>query len=121
MNYGPADYILKFVSKQEAELFGIANGFAIEKEGEVITNLATHTYAMNIIGEHYIDGVSDKKYWVIFRDLIGLPFPPDASNFVVWASWMTQEVPDPEDPNKTITVPLPRPTDDPNIPNTWWC
>lgn len=118
--YGPADYILKFNSKQEAVQFGLDNGYVIEVDGEYYTVLATTSYALHIIGEHYVDGISDGKHWVLFRDLVGIPFPDTATTYVVWASWMTQEIPDPEDPEKTITVPLPRPIDDPTIPNNWW-
>ena len=133
MNYGPADYILCFESQAQAEQFGIANGFAVVgKDGKVQTVLATHQYAMDIIGEWIVQtpGVDangdpypptpDGNYWVLFRDLAGLDVPADAAPFIYWASWMTEEIPDPEDPSKTITVPLPRPTGDPLVPNTWW-
>lgn len=133
MNYGPSDYILCFESQEQAEQFGIANGFArVNDQGKVVTTLATHQYGMCVIGEWIIptEGVDengdhfpptpDGNYWVIFRDLVGIDVPDSASPFIVWASWQTEEIPDPEDPSKTIVVPVPRPTDDPLIPSTWW-
>lgn len=76
------DYLLKFPSKQIAEQFGIANDFASEQEGEVVSNLASHTHALAVIGEHEGDG----QYWVLFRDLVGIPIPEGAEQFIVWTS-----------------------------------
>ena len=76
------DYLLKFPSKQVAEQFGITNDFASEQEGEVVSNLASHTHALAIIGEHEGDG----QYWVLFRDLIGIPIPEGAEQFIHWTS-----------------------------------
>ena len=83
------DYILKFPSKSIAEQFGIANGFAAANEdGSVETTLASHEYALHIIGEH-----NGTDYWVLFRDLVGLPVPQGADQFIVWSS--TSETPRP--------------------------
>ena len=78
------DYLLKFPNKATAEQFGIANGFAkLDPEsGVVFSSLASHTHALHQIGEHNGDG----KYWVLFRDLVGIPVPPDADPYIFWSS-----------------------------------
>jgi hypothetical protein len=93
------DYILKFPSKAIAEQFGIANGFASEQEGEIVSNLASHTHALAVIGEHEGDG----QWWVLFRDLVGIPVPPEAEQFIVWTSESGE----------------PRPADE-STPNLFW-
>lgn len=94
------DYILKFPSKEVAQQFGIANGFATEDEnGEVQSSLASHTHAMCVVGEHNGDG----QWWVLFRDLIGIPIPEGADQFIHWASTSGEE----------------RPTDE-SVPSIWW-
>jgi hypothetical protein len=105
------DYLLVFPSKSVAEQFGIANGFASPDEnGDVQSNLASHTHALCEIGEHFTGGdedtpaTGDGQYWVLFRDLIGIPIPEGADQFIFWAS----------------TSDTPRPTDDPTVPNTFW-
>lgn len=115
------DYLLKFQSKQVAEQFGIANGFAqVDDDGNIQTSLATHTYALYEIGEHFVGGdeetpaVGDGQYWVLFRDLVGIPIPEGGEQFIYWAS---DFVVDDEEGNEIL---VPRPTDDPNIPNIWW-
>lgn len=124
MTYGKADYLLRFDSEEQAQQFGIANGFArTGKDGKVVTTLATHEYGLAVIGEYFPppedpeapapEPVGDGKWWVLFRDLKGLDFPAGAEAYVVWASWQTEEVPDPEDPTATISVPRPRPLDAP--------
>jgi hypothetical protein len=86
------DYLLKFPSKAVAEQFGIANGFAaLDENGEVQSSLASHTHALCIIGEHEGDG----QYWVLFRDLIGIPIPEGAEVFIYWSSASGE--PKPED------------------------
>ena len=118
------DYILKFPSKSAAEQFGIASGFASANEdGEVQSNLASHTHAMCVVGEHWIpqpdiDGepqpsISDGQWWVLFRDLVGIPIPEGGEQFIYWASDFTV---DDEDGNP---VPVPRPISD-DVPNIWW-
>jgi hypothetical protein len=96
------DYLLKFPSKAVAEQFGIANGFAkLDPEsGLVFSSLASHTHALHQIGEHNGDG----KYWVLFRDLVGIPVPEGGEQFIFWSS--TRE--------------MPRPQDDPSVPNIFW-
>ena len=94
------DYILKFPSKQVAEQFGIANGFAaVNESGAVVSTLATHTYALHEIGEH-----NGSDFWVLFRDLVGIPIPAGGEQFIFWSS----------------TSGLDRPTDDVTAPNVFW-
>jgi hypothetical protein len=93
------DYILKFPSKTVAEQFGIANGFAVTDEnGEVQSNLASHTHAMHIIGEH-----NGADWWVLFRDLVGIPIPEGGEQFIFWSSASDE----------------PRPISD-DVPSVWW-
>ena len=75
------DYLLKFPSKAIAEQFGIASGYAVDTDGVIETTLATHQYALHEIGEH-----NGKDYWVLFRDLVGLPVPEGADQFIFWSS-----------------------------------
>ena len=104
------DFLLRFPSKQVAEQFGIANGFAAADEnGEVQSSLASHTHALCVIGEHNGDG----QWWVLFRDLIGIPIPEGGEVFIYWSS--NFEVDD-EDGDPT---PVPRPISD-DVPSTWW-
>jgi hypothetical protein len=106
------DYLLKFPSKAVAEQFGIANGFAHldEESGLVVSSLASHAHALCEIGKHN----KDKNYWVLFRDLVGIPVPKGGEQFIYWSSdFMVHD----EDGND---VPVPRPTDDPNVPNVFW-
>ena len=105
------DYILKFQSKEAAEQFGIANGFAAtDKDGEIQPAPASHTQALHVIGEHFVGGdedtpaIGDGKYWVLFRDLIGIPIPEGGEAFIYWTSASGE----------------PRPTDDPATPNAFW-
>jgi hypothetical protein len=93
------DYLLKFPSKTVAEQFAVASGYALDNEGVIETTLATHAYALHEIGEH-----NGTDYWVLFRDLVGIPVPEGADEFIFWAS----------------TSDTPRPTDDPTVPNTFW-
>jgi hypothetical protein len=54
------DYLLRFASKQIAEQFGVANGFAaLDENGEVQSSLASHTHALCEIGEHFTGGDED--------------------------------------------------------------
>jgi hypothetical protein len=104
------DYLLKFPSKAVAEQFGIANGFAAPDEnGEVQSSLASHTHALCIIGEH-----NGSDWWVLFRDLAGLPVPEGADQFIYWASDWTVE----DDAGSEISIP--RPEFNPDVPNVFW-
>lgn len=91
------DYLLKFPSKEAAVMFGLQSGFvAFDENKEPYTTLATHTYAVAIIGPWFeqigvdSDGnpivKSDDKHWVLFRDLVGLPIPLGAEQFIFWTS-----------------------------------
>jgi hypothetical protein len=92
------DYILRFPSKSIAEQFGIASGYAVDNEGVIETTLATHEYALHEIGEH-----NGADWWVLFRDLVGIPIPEGGEQFIYWAS----------------TSDVPRPISD-DVPNIWW-
>jgi hypothetical protein len=92
------DYLLKFPSKAVAEQFGIASGYAVDNAGVVEATLATHEYALHQIGEH-----NGTDYWVLFRDLVGLPVPEGADEFIYWAS----------------TSDTPRPISE-EVPNIFW-
>jgi hypothetical protein len=104
------DYILKFPSKAIAEQFGIASGYAVDNEGVVETTLASHEYALHIIGEHNGDG----QWWVLFRDLVGIPIPEGGEQFIFWASDWTVE----DDAGSEISIP--RPEFNPDVPNVFW-
>lgn len=91
------DYILRFPSQAAAEQFGIAQGFAsVTDDGEVASNIASHEHALHVIGEHWItqpdiDGepqpsIGDGQWWVLFRDLVGIPIPPGGEQFIAWSS-----------------------------------
>ena len=102
------DFILRFPSKSAVEQFGIASGFASANEdGEIVSNLASHEYALHVVGDF------DDAWWVLFRDLAGIPVPAGAEQYIYWASDFTV---DDEDGNP---VPIPRPISD-NVPNIWW-
>jgi hypothetical protein len=118
------DYILKFPSKAIAEQFGIANGFAApDDDGVIQSSLASHTHAMHVVGEHWIaqpdiegepqPAIGDEQWWVLFRDLVGIPIPEGGDQFIYWASDFTV---DDEDGNP---VPVPRPISD-DVPNVFW-
>jgi hypothetical protein len=102
------DYILKFPSKAVAEQFGIASGYAVDNGGVVETTLATHMYALHEIGEH-----NGTDYWLLFRDLIGIPIPEGADQFIYWASDFTV------DDAEGNPVPVPRPISE-EVPNIFW-
>jgi len=103
------DYLLKFEDRTTAVMFGLANGFAaIDEDGEAQINLASHTHALCIIGEH-----NGSDWWVLFRDLVGIPIPEGGEQFIYWASDFTV---DDEDGNP---VPIPRPISD-DVPNIFW-
>jgi len=105
------DYLLKFASKAIAEQFGIANGFAaVDENGEVQSSLASHTHALCVIGEHNGDG----QYWVLFRDLVGIPIPAGGEQFIFWSSDMV--VLD----DASNESPLPRPEFNPDVPSVFW-
>jgi hypothetical protein len=103
------DYLLKFPSREVAVQFGLANGFAvIDEDGNEQITLASHEYALCIVGEH-----NGSDWWVLFRDLVGIPIPEGGEQFIYWASDFTV---DDEDGNP---VPVPRPISD-DVPNIWW-
>ena len=101
------DYLLRFPSKSAAEQFGIASGFASEVDSEVVSNLASHEHAMCVVGDY------NGAWWVLFRDLIGIPIPEGGDLYIYWSSdWTVLD----EDGSE---IPVPRPTDE-SVPNIWW-
>ena len=104
------DYLLKFESKQVAEQFGIANGFAaVDEEGIIQTSLASHTHALCEIGPH-----NESDYWVLFRDLVGIPVPAGAEAFIYWCSdWSVTD-----DSGQKVLIP--RPEFNVDVPNVFW-
>jgi hypothetical protein len=102
------DYLLKFPSKAVAEQFGIASGYAVDNGGVVETTLATHMYALHEIGEH-----NGTDYWFLFRDLVGIPIPEGADQFIYWASDYTV------DDAEGNPAPVPRPISE-EVPNIFW-
>jgi hypothetical protein len=93
------DYLLKFPSREVAVQFGLANGFAIiDDEGNEQITLASHEYALCIVGEH-----NGSDWWVLFRDLIGIPIPAGGEQFIFWTSTSGEQ----------------RPTDE-STPNIFW-
>jgi hypothetical protein len=102
------DYLLKFPSKAIAEQFGVASGYAVDNEGVIETTLATHQYALHEIGEH-----NGADFWVLFRDLVGLPVPEGADQFIYWSSDFTV---DDEEGNP---LPVPRPISE-EAPSIFW-
>jgi hypothetical protein len=105
------DYLLKFPSREVAVQFGLANGFAvIDEDGNEQITLASHEYALCIVGEHN----GDEQWWVLFRDLVGIPIPEGGEQFIYWCSDWTVE----DDAGSEISIP--RPEFNPNVPNIWW-
>ena len=129
------DYILKFPSKEAAQQFGLVNGFTVQDEsGNIVSRLASYEHALYEIGEHFITQqtdiadesetesvieppipIGDGQYWVLFRDLVGIPVPPGAEEFIVWSS--NQKTFD----DNGYEISVPRPVEDSSIPNVWWC
>ena len=91
------DYILRFPSKSAAEQFGLAQGFASEVDGEVVSNIASHEHALHVIGEH-----NGSDWWVLFRDLVGIPIPQGAEQFIYWSSASGDQKPTDESTPQTF-------------------
>ncbi len=103
------DYLLKFPDRTTAVQFGLANGFAtIDEDGEAQITLASHTHALCVIGGH-----NGSDWWVLFRDLAGIPIPEGGEQFIYWASDFSV---DDEDGSP---IPVPRPISD-DVPNVFW-
>jgi hypothetical protein len=103
------DYLLKFPDRATAVQFGLANGFAvIDEDGNEQITLASHEYALCIVGEH-----NGSDWWVLFRDLMGIPIPEGGDQYIYWSSdWTVLD----EDGSE---IPVPKPTDE-SVPNIWW-
>lgn len=118
------DYLLRFDSKEQAVTFGRgatsaketklgevsrfqsakhaeANGVGVkfvrsDEKGDAQTILATHAYAIYVIGPWVRQVGEDKEgnpitesdglHWVLIRDLEGLKVPEGADKFIVWTS-----------------------------------
>ena len=85
------DYLLKFPDRDAALVFGEVNGFTtIDPEtGEPTTTLATHTFALAVLGDFYDESTTPPTftgYWTLVRDLVGIPVPPDADPYIFWSS-----------------------------------
>lgn len=105
------DYLLKFQDRTTAVMFGLANGFAtVDDDGVEQISLASHTHALHVIGEHDGDG----QYWVLFRDLMGIPVPAGGEQFIFWSSDWTVE----DEAGDEISIP--RPEFNPDVPNVFW-
>ena len=104
------DYLLKFPSKQIAEQFGIVNGFAqADEDGNIQTSLASHAHALHEIGAH-----NGSDYWVLFRDLVGIPIPEGGDQFIYWSSdWSVID-------DAGSEIQIPRPEFNPDVPNVFW-
>jgi hypothetical protein len=93
------DYLLKFPDRTTAVMFGLHNGFAtIDEDGNEQITLASHEHALHVIGEH-----NGSDWWVLFRDLVGVPIPEGGEQFIFWASTSGEQ----------------RPTDE-STPNIFW-
>lgn len=104
------DYLFKFPEKPIVEQLGIANGFStLNEDGSISTVFASHEYALHEIGAH-----NGSDYWMLFRDLVGIPVPADADQFIYWASTWTVTDED------GAEIPVPRPEDNPDAPNVFW-
>jgi hypothetical protein len=104
------DYLLKFPSKDVAIQFGASTGLAVQDEfGEWIANIASHEHSLYEIGAH-----NGENYWILFRDLVGIPIPPGADQFIYWSSSQTTFDQDGQE------ICISRPIDDPNIPDIFW-
>ena len=103
------DYLLKFPDRATAVQFGLANGFAIiDEDGNEQITLASHEHALHVIGEH-----NGSDWWVLFRDLVGIPIPEGGDQYIYWSSdWTVLD----EDGSE---IPVPKPTDE-SVPNIWW-
>ena len=106
------DYLLKFPSRDVAIQFGAATGLATQNEDGIWqASTATHDHALLEIGEHNGDGF----YWILYRDLTGIPVPAGAEAFIYWCSEWTVL----DEAGNEITIP--RPTNEGLAPNVFWC
>ena len=114
------DYLLKFSSKRTAHTFARNNGFAsinpITNEVSIVN--ASPDYALIEIGPHFIVSeeasdthgestvttTSDNNYWVALRIMTANELPSTANKYIVWSS----------------VSGVPRPKNDPTIPNINW-
>lgn len=105
------DYLLKFPSKEVAIQFGAATGLATEdSDGNWQASTATHDHALLEIGEH-----NGSDYWILYRDLTGIPVPDGAESFIYWCSdWTVLD----EDGNE---IGVPKPEDESLAPTVFWC
>lgn len=106
------DYLLKFSSKRTAYSFALTHGFAIrEQYTDKIIVLSNGTdYSLYEIGSHMIidelttESISDGKYWIALRLNRENGLPDSSTKYIVWSSLQG----------------LPRPKNNPDIPNISW-
>jgi len=89
--------VSRFQSAEHAEANGVGGKFVRNDEkGDAQTILATHAYAIYVIGPWVRQVGEDKEgnpitesdglHWVLIRDLEGLKVPEGADKFIVWTS-----------------------------------
>ncbi len=114
------DYLLKFSSKRTAHTFARNHGFAsvdpITEKVSVVNN--SPDYSFIEIGEHHVYGeeildendepvvqiTSDNNYWIALRLMSTTELAASANKYIVWSSLQG----------------LPRPKNNPEIPNINW-
>jgi hypothetical protein len=105
------DYLLKFPSKEVAIQFGAATGLAAQDENGIWhPSTATHDHAIFEIGAH-----NGSDYWILYRDLTGIPVPAGAEAFIYWCSdWRVLD-------ENGLEVAIPYPNDKSLAPTVFWC
>lgn len=89
--------VSRFQSVKHAEANGVGGKFVRNDEkGDAQTILATHAYAVCVIGPWVRQVGEDKEgnpimesdglHWVLIRDIEGLKVPEGADKFIVWTS-----------------------------------
>lgn len=89
--------VSRFQSAKHAEANGVGGKFVrSDEKGDAQTILATHAYAICVIGPWVRQIGEDKEgnpimesdglHWVLIRDLEGLKVPEGADKFIVWTS-----------------------------------
>jgi hypothetical protein len=114
------DYLLKFSSKRTSHTFARNNGFALVDPITDIVSVVNNSidYSFIEIGEHYVKGeeilnennelivqmTSDNNYWVALRLMSTSELSAASNKYIVWSSLQG----------------LPRPKNNPDIPNINW-
>ena len=119
------DLLCRFPDKATAESLGLPLGFATQdpETGVITPILATHEFALAVIGEHLLptgalldtpfgqrpEMAGDGFYWVLFRPLIPFGIHPLIAPHVVWNS----------DDKDELGKPVPRPAGAEYPQNRW--